>query len=339
MAFKLLTCDGGGIRGYLSSRLIQELDMATGGKLLANVQGFAGTSTGGLISIALATGMKIADLVNIYKTEAATIFDKNGWTTEADRQAQLRTALADAAVGGPGKFGTAYTAKGLNKVFAPIVGTKTLDDVAPLLAINTAQLWDTDLATPRWMPRTLNNRGVDRVPGSVKLLDAALSTSAAPTYFPPHEIAGMGYFADGGTFANNPVANGIEVVLSSGAAASQTDIQVVSIGTGLSPQGIEASSIGDPLDWGLTYWMWPFASNGVPATALLNLSLDASAENLGSIAGNIMGGNLVRIQPVLKKPVPLDGYTKKDYAIMDDAVKSAMASEAWKHAVNMVNGW
>lgn len=339
MTFKLLTCDGGGIRGYLSSRLIQELDKATGGKLLGKVQGFAGTSTGGLISIALASGVGISKLVEIYKTEAATIFDKNGWLTEEDRRAQLQAALADAAAGGPGKFGSAYTAKGLLKVFQPIVGEKTLDDVTRLLAINTAQLWDTDLNTPRWMPRTLNNRGVDRVPGTIRLLDAALATSAAPTYFPPHQITGMGYFADGGTFANNPVTNGIEVALASGAASSQEEIEIISIGTGLSPQGIKPTSIGDPLDWGLTHWMWPFESNGVPATALLNLALDASAENLGSVASNIMGDNLVRIQPVLSQPVPLDAYAKKDYDIMDKAVEAAMASDNWNDAVALVDGW
>lgn len=340
MAFKLLSCDGGGVRGYISSSLIQALDKATDGKLLNNVQGFAGTSTGGLISIALANGVSIDDVVNIYKNEAATIFTKNGWFTEADRRAQVNAAMAAGGeLEGPGKFSSAYNATGLVKILTHYVGTKTFGDVKKVLAVNTAQLQDTSLTPPRWVPQTFNNCKVGGDFGAVKLLDAALSTSAAPCYFPPHEISGLGYFADGGTFANDPVLNGIEVAVAGGHASSITDVEVISIGTGISPEGIAAGDVGQPLNWGVTTWMWPFASGGVPATALLNLTLDLTSQNLEKITQNLLKKQITRINPVLTAPVALDEYTPKDYAIMDEAIKAAMASDDWNTAINMVNSW
>ena len=340
MAFKLLSCDGGGVRGYISSSLIQALNTATHGKLLNNVQGFAGTSTGGLISIALANGVDIAKVVDIYKNDAAKIFTKNGWFTEADRRAQVNAAmLAGSELEGPGYLGSAYKATGLVEILTPYVGDNTFGDVKKVLAVNTAQLQDTSLTYPRWTPQTLNNCKVGGDFGAVKLIDAALATSAAPSYFPPHDISGMGYFADGGTFANDPVLNGIEVAVAGGHASSITDVEVISIGTGISPEGVAEGDVGQPLDWGVTTWMWPWASGGVPATALLNLTLDLASQNLGKITQNLLKKQITRINPVLTKPVALDEYTAKDYAIMDEAIKSAMASNDWNTAVNMVNSW
>jgi patatin-like phospholipase/acyl hydrolase len=76
MTFRLIACDGGGIRGYISSTLIRDLDSETGGKLLKSADGFAGTSTGGLISIGLGAGVAIGTIQNIYATRAAEIFKK-----------------------------------------------------------------------------------------------------------------------------------------------------------------------------------------------------------------------------------------------------------------------
>lgn len=339
MAFKLLSCDGGGVRGYISSKLIQALNSATGGKLLDNVQGFAGTSTGGLISIALANNVGIDAVVGIYTNEAATIFTKND-TLFSDDEAVRKSHVGDVELlEGPGYLGSAYNATGLVKILSPYLKQATFGDVSKMLAVNTAQLWDTNLSPARWTPQTLNNRGIGGSFDDIGLLDAALATSAAPTYFPPHEIAARGYFADGGTFANDPVLNGVETAIASNEASGLTDIQVISIGTGISPQGISPKSVGVPLDWGVSYWMRPWERDGAPAMALMNLTLDAASQNLGKITTNLLGDALVRINPVLPSPVALDEYTPKDYAIMDAAIKSAMASTDWNKAVNMVNSW
>ncbi|CAM8763542.1 hypothetical protein NCM_00942 [Burkholderia pseudomallei] len=69
MAFKILSCDGGGIRGLITALLIQDLDRRSG--ILAKADGFAGTSTGGLIALALARGVSISEVVDVYRNRGA----------------------------------------------------------------------------------------------------------------------------------------------------------------------------------------------------------------------------------------------------------------------------
>ncbi len=59
MAFKILSSDGGGIRGLITVLLIQNLDEDF--DVISKADGFAGTSTGGLISLGLANGVAIKD--------------------------------------------------------------------------------------------------------------------------------------------------------------------------------------------------------------------------------------------------------------------------------------
>ncbi|SEP36711.1 patatin-like phospholipase family protein [Nitrosovibrio sp. Nv6] len=51
MTFKIICCDGGGIGGLMTALLLQDLDNQFG--VVAKADGFAGTSTGGLIALGL----------------------------------------------------------------------------------------------------------------------------------------------------------------------------------------------------------------------------------------------------------------------------------------------
>lgn len=341
MTFKILCCDGGGIRGYISSRLIQDLDKNYG--VIGKADGFAGTSTGGLIAIALASGVSIHRIVGIYeKDSAAKIFTKNHYLTEQDEnEGELaQGVMTQEALTRAGYGISFYTSEGLKKIMTNHLGTKTFADISEkkMLAVNSAQLDNTTMKVPSWAPATLNNKKVGSDYSTISLVDAALATSAAPAYFPPHKIGTLGYFADGGTYANDPVLNGIVVALNSGLAGSLQDIQVLSMGTGITGEAIPINTIGNPLHWGALRWLG-IIGRGVPLMALLNLSLSLSAQNSGDSMGLLLKDNMVRIDPVLSKPVLLDGYTKHDYKIMDDAIDEAKNSDEWKKAVNMVKRW
>src|SRR5262245_4537506 len=71
--YLILSCDGGGVRGALTARIVQrieeELKKATGDKILFRdrVHCFAGTSTGGIIALGLACGKTPEELVGLYK--------------------------------------------------------------------------------------------------------------------------------------------------------------------------------------------------------------------------------------------------------------------------------
>lgn len=340
MTFRLLACDGGGIRGYLTAKLIQKLDQATAGQLLGKSDGYAGTSTGGLIAIGLAAGVKIGKMVDIYANDAAKIFTANPHYLANAARYRLLAAASQPELAGPGVLECAYTAEGLCKVMTPLVGDRTLGQITDkLLVVPAAQLHDARVAPPRWMPAILCNQRMHGDHSAVRLIDVALATSAAPTYFPPHDIPGLGYFADGGTFANNPVLNGVEAALTSGLASGLDDLSVISIGTGLSPQSLTPKTIGDPLDWGAFWWMNPTGLDGVPPMALLDLALTLSAQNAGMVTKRLLSRRMVRLQPVLSSPVPLDGHSAGDYRIMDKAIDQVENSPAWQSAIALVKAW
>lgn len=331
MTYKIISCDGGGVRGYITAKLILQLNLETEGRLLGEADAYVGTSTGGLIAVGLGAGLTIGDIVQIYEAPKEIFTENTDYPAADHRSAPERSGAPKDT--GPGKLACQYTADGLKTVLGPKLGTKTLGDLGAgkLVAVNTAQLDNMDLETPNWEPVTFNNLNIGGW-NSVSLLDACLCTSAAPTYFPPNEVGGI-FYADGGTFANNPVLNGIDLARKSGLVGDLSDIQVVSLGTGLQPMCISASTVGDPLSWGVDRWML-----GTPS--LLDLMFDLSAENLTGIAQGLLGRNMVRLNPTLTTPVPLDGVDPEERRIMDTAVQNfTRYSPAWSAAKAMVTAW
>lgn len=306
MSFKILCCDGGGIRGVITALLIQDLDRSFG--IVKSADGFAGTSTGGLISLGLVNNVDIDAIVDVYRNDGAKIFEPNGWLLDA-RAKQADRAPAQSAEellgSGPGIFSCQYVNTGLQTVARNLVGDGALSSASRFVAVNSARLWDPDDSS--WEPCTISN-GPNNAYRRIGMVDAALATSAAPTYFPPYRVGDFGYFADGGTFANNPSMTAMVEAIYQGYAAAPSDIVMLSLGTGVNPVGVPPGSVPSPLDWGITHWLWPFSDGVVPATALLNLTMDATAELAAIQAAQMLGSNYMRGNVPLAQPFGLDDY-------------------------------
>ena len=303
MSYKILSCDGGGIRGLITALLIQDLNTRFG--IIAKADAFAGTSTGGLIALGLAAGKDICDIVDIYRNDGEKIFEKNGWLLEAERVQGPPPESAGEMRSGPGVFSCQYKNDGLKKIAKKLLGNQKLSNIQELIVVNSARLWDGN----SWVPAALTNAsGSDYA--DVLLRDAALATSAAPTYFPPYEIGSLGYFADGGTFANDPSMTAVGAAVADGRASGLGDLAVLSLGTGLSPQGIPPSAISKPLNWGVNHWLWPASADGgkVPATALLNLTLDLTAQLASVQATQLLKEGYCRGNVALQSPIGLDDW-------------------------------
>lgn len=321
MTFKLLCCDGGGIRGLITALLIQELDKHHG--VISKADGFAGTSTGALIALGLANDVAIGDIINIYKNQGSTIFEPNGWLLEEKERTRPVPQTIEELGSGPGFLSCQYKNDGLIKIATSLLGDRRLSDANKYVAANTARLWD----GTSWEPATFSNSSNNPYSG-IKMRDAALATSAAPTYFPPYEIGQFGYFADGGVFANNPSMTAIGDALSGGRVASLDNVRVLSLGTGLVPQGIAPDSVSNPLNWGVTHWMWPWQSNQVPAMALLSLMMDCTAKVATSEAQQLLADNFHRGNVDLPEPFPLDDW--KQVAKLEQYTKAYMSSKDWQ---------
>ncbi|WP_299685246.1 patatin-like phospholipase family protein [uncultured Tateyamaria sp.] len=362
MTFNILSCDGGGIRGFLSARIMQDLQAKTG--FLDHVDGFAGTSTGGLIAIALADGRaqgkdmtKLIDtIVGIYRHDAGKIFKELTTTKFGTAVEDLLEALGLA--GGAGILSAQYSPDGVHDIANSLVQDRTFGSIPQdlVLAVNTAALAmqlppdARDPAKPdlrNWGPVTLSNHAVGNAFGQdtlgLKLRDGALATSAAPTYFPPHSIeisAGHSmYFADGGTFANNPVMNAVEIALASDSKRHIGDLQILSVGTGLQPLAITNA---DANDWGPDYYgvlEWFGAGEIAPTAGLLELTLSASAENQTRIAQALFKDNLVRLNPFVPASIKLDSTDSAIFGVMNNVVAAMHSKTPWSQACKMLAGW
>ena len=322
----ILSCDGGGIRGLMTALLIQSLDRQYG--ILSKANMFAGTSTGGIIALALASGVPISQVVNLYETQGANIFQTLDIQFDCllpeDREAAAAAGLPD-----PLEFFQAkYDNTGLQSVIQQVLPSyaNTLQSLTPNVLVNTFQLNNAapDNACPQiaqWMPVTLDNLAGSAT-SQTTILDACMCTSAAPLYFPPYQHPDLGYCSDGGIFANNPSTAAIARALSAGAQLGQ--ITMLSMGTGLTPNALQVSN---PKCMGINTWLWPFASGPAPAFPLLNALMDGVSSLTDFECAQILGARYIRADVCLPQAVDLDDY--ESIGVLETAVQQYMQTPAW----------
>jgi hypothetical protein len=106
------------------------------------------------------------------------------------------------------------------------------------------------------------------------MVEAAMATAAAPTYFPSHEVA-EGAVVDGGVFAANPsvaaIAEALKRSTDEPADLRPHELLVVSVGTGVHEAGFPQRQVRR---WGKIGWIRP--RGGEPA--ILGAMLDGSSD-------------------------------------------------------------
>ncbi len=207
--YRVLSIDGGGIRGLYAACVLRSLmnRYAADGKPLDIGKGFdllVGTSTGGIIAAALAKGIAIQELVDLYQKEGAKIF---------------KDPLPDGKWG-LFKWSVRNSLKSANEnIHLRSLLTKFFDEDSVLDVWNKRKiglcLTSVDLlrhtARVFKMPHYKNKNADNRR----KLVDICLATSAAPIMLPiakhkdPDNESRLECFIDGGLWANNPILIGL----------------------------------------------------------------------------------------------------------------------------------
>ncbi len=189
--FKILSIDGGGIKGLYSSKILEHLEDQVKSPLSDYFDLISGTSTGGLIAMALSLKVPAREIVSFYKTEGPLIF-KN--TLPFSRRLRFLQQLL---------IQSKYSAKNLKSSLEKIFNDKKISDSNNLLCIPSFNVTTGSNRVFKYDHEALigtdNNRS---------MVDVGLATAAAPTYFPLHKI-GNPYFVDGGIWANNPALCGL----------------------------------------------------------------------------------------------------------------------------------
>jgi uncharacterized protein len=197
-AFKILSIDGGGIKGLYSAALLSALEAKSQKQAGECFDLICGTSTGGLIALALASGKPASELVDLYANHGGKIFPTASNGTLRFFQHTLWRGARQVMFWG--KFSNKELRSQLERVF---LGSK-MEDLNNLVCIPSYNL-------VRGMPRVFkfpHEEGKFFMDGKILLVDVALATSAAPTYLPIHDYEGALY-VDGGIWANNPTLCGV----------------------------------------------------------------------------------------------------------------------------------
>ncbi|MCE0498499.1 MAG: patatin-like phospholipase family protein [Methylacidiphilales bacterium] len=188
--FKILSIDGGGIKGTYSAFLLAALEhqLDRGKKLGSYFDMVAGTSTGSLIALGLAAGRSAKEIAEAYESDGGLIFCDHHPLHRAWRG--IRQALIKAK----------YEPTQLGLTLDRLLGEKTLSEAANYVCVPVTVI-------NNYAPRVYKTRHSEKHSWkNVTLKHLALASSAAPTFFPLVEseaIQGTLY-ADGGLFANNP---------------------------------------------------------------------------------------------------------------------------------------
>jgi patatin-like phospholipase/acyl hydrolase len=253
-AVRVLSIDGGGVRGLVTAMVLAEIEARTGRHLADLFDIVAGTSTGAVLAVGLAVpGDKpgvprwsARDGVEIYSQRLPEVFDRSGWQAlsgigslwhEKYDEGPLEAMLHD-------YFGDYMLSDALTNVVVPAYDIATND----VLLFDSAAAQADPAAD---MPMRMVVRGA----------------TAAPTYFEP-ALVGPPYapeerlLVDGGVFANNP---GVCAFMQAQRRHLGCDVIMVSLGTGAA---VRPPHLGEVKSWGVAHWARP----------LFNLVLDSASQ-------------------------------------------------------------
>jgi patatin-like phospholipase/acyl hydrolase len=196
-AFKILSIDGGGMKGIFSAKVLSRLENSLcGGESLAEYFDLiCGTSTGALIALALSQKISCDEIVRFYEQYGREIFP---------RTLPIKTVLRILR-------GWVYSDKGLREALSTLFGDTRIGDSQNLLCIPAYCLTK---GQPVIFKYDHKEGSLER-DNKLRYVDVALATTAAPMFFPKHKIEDYHdyQFYDGGVFANNPAIIGLTEAL------------------------------------------------------------------------------------------------------------------------------
>ena len=209
---RVLSFDGGGIRGLYQAKLLECL-AAQGLNVAQAADIVTGTSTGAIVAGALAIGIEADRITKLYADVGPKVFPPRG------------------------KIGRALKAVNSAITWTPGYSSKVLRDALETTLGKTTQLGDctTRLIVPALSLNQYKLKVFDsKDPGdkNVGLVDVVMASAAAPTYFLPAQI-GATYFTDGGLCCNNPAFRAVSRL--SRERIDLSRIYVLSITTGAVP--------------------------------------------------------------------------------------------------------
>jgi predicted acylesterase/phospholipase RssA len=253
-----LAIDGGGIRGLIVAKALIALETELGGRPLIehpSLKILAGTSTGAIITAALAIGLSAREITDLYVATGSNVFPPlaPAWVPGPIQQA-LGVILR---IFRPALYTGAHLKKQLRDAFERATGNPdlTLGELRKRLREDQALVITAVDINER---RTRFLKSYDDADGDWPLWQAVMASSAAPTLLPvlvrKRPDGSDCYYTDGGvgSFGNPSYIAAREIVEWQG--CDPRDVTVLSLGTGwVNSKNFERAN-GIPSSWRIIKW-------------------------------------------------------------------------------------
>ena len=291
----ILALSGGGFKGLYTAKVLERLEEELKVPIAQKFDLIAGTSIGGIIALALAYEIPCSQIVSFFNENGKKIFKK-----------RLSFAIIIP------KYGKKHLKDALAKIF----GDAKIEDLKHRVIIPTINYSSgkVQLFKTRHHPTFITDY-------KRSLVDVAMSTAAAPIYFPVYHT-GYGDFVDGGLVANHP---GFFAILEAKQFLNteESDISMLHIGT-LS----QRFTSDGRTNLGLLRWR----------TKLLNLLFSCQDQSVNQIVQFLLNDRYYSIDEIIteqqSKKIALD---KTDYTAVkiliqhaEEKVKEFMGTEKFK---------
>lgn len=287
MSYKILSLDGGGVRGILTATLLElverEIHSATGQTLHDFFDLIVGTSSGSILASGITFGKTGSEMVELFLQQGKTIFPY--WGNLGYVFPQRLPLVLKYGLSAP-KFSNAGIIKVLQQQFGNVTLKESLEKYQKKLMI-------TAYDTVSRRPIVFKNWSHHKWYASLPVWELCVCSAAAPTYFPAYLLKdGDTEYSmiDGGVAANNPTICAIAAALHNGYNLS--DLHILSIGSG---ETIKPYSYQQAKGWGLLQW----------AARIIDVLLDAPININEYVSSQIMmfadhpTNHYIRLQPYL----------------------------------------
>jgi uncharacterized protein len=250
----VLALSGGGYRGLFTAQFLARLEGHIGRPLHTAFDLIAGTSIGSILALGLASAIPAAALVEFFERHGASIFPPRPlW--------QRPLALMQPK----------YSAQALADALRSTLERSTFDNLKTHVIVPAVSLTDSG-------PVMFRSRNGALDAATESLADAALASSAAPTYFPPHRI-GTQYYVDGGLIANSPDA--VAIVEATAVLRWRLEsIHLLSVGSTAVETGLRPPA--NVQRWGWLRWAWKRTLLEQMMAAQAKLSRQSAQWSLGA---------------------------------------------------------
>lgn len=234
--FQILSLSGGGFLGLYSIAVLADIERQSGTRIAAHFDLLAGTSIGGIIALALANEVPAQEIQASFQEHGHRIFGS---------APPPRSKLAVLNDFSRRFFRSKHDPNPLRETIEEIIGAETrIGDLKHPVIVPTVNL-------SRGAPQMFKTPHHQSLPldWNRKVVDVAMATAAAPTYFPLAEI-GDALYTDGGLFANSPDLLAVHEAVHF-FERQESDIRVLSVGTTTSQFSFAHSSMRS---FGIAQW-------------------------------------------------------------------------------------